>query len=67
MANFMQRLVSKKKRRFQEEGFDLDMTCKFIVNPHSSSVFVVRQSRVVLVVSPLDGSNRLFDLLALPF
>lgn len=26
MANFMQRLVSKKKRRFQEDGFDLDMT-----------------------------------------
>lgn len=26
MANFMQRLVSKKKRRLQEDGFDLDMT-----------------------------------------
>lgn len=26
MANFMQKLVSKKKRRVQEDGFDLDMT-----------------------------------------
>ena len=28
MANFVQKLVSKKKRRFQEDGFDLDMTCE---------------------------------------
>lgn len=30
MSAALKSLVSKKRRRFQQDGYDLDLTCKFI-------------------------------------
>ena len=50
MANFVQKLVSKKKRRFQEDGFDLDMTCKLTFGVFHSRPFLPCHPLITLAV-----------------
>ena len=44
MAQVARKLVSQKKKRYQKDGFDLDLACKFCV---SVALPMVAQERTI--------------------
>lgn len=48
MANRLKHLVSKRKRRFVENGFDLDLTC--ILTKLICMIYVAKSTKHILLV-----------------
>jgi hypothetical protein len=54
MANRLKHLVSKRKRRFVENGFDLDLTC--ILTKLICMIYVVKSTKHTLLVPSICGA-----------
>ena len=67
--NRMRKIVSKKKRRYQQDGFDLDLSCKCIVvvwhgtrtpDEESRHVFVDIRPNMIAMGYPADNYEGVF-------